>query len=130
MKKKMLLCLCMMCLLTGCLKKDEKVEETPIDESVKLISEKKEELTNKLLEYGKMIYDNDYWLNGNIEPMVYYMTLSEMEERNKYDISMFYNPVTNKKCDKENTRIEFIVKEKTENKTKYEYNPVLDCDFE
>ena len=52
-----------------------------------------------------------------------------MSERNKYDISMFVNPETNKACDVEMTKIEFYIDGKDGNKNIYHYNPVLDCGF-
>lgn len=130
MKKIFIISICLIA-LAGCNKKEKK-EEVKVDETKeeeKIIASKKSELEEKLLEYGKLVYENDTWLNGGIEPFTYFMTLKEMNERNKYDINMFVNPVTGESCNLDNTRVEFIVKEKTTDKTIYEWNTVLDCGF-
>lgn len=124
--KKIGIMLIMLLLVCGCGKKNDKGVEEPktID-----FESKREELNNKLLEYGKLVYENDTWIYGDIEKGVYFMTLKEMSERNKYDISMFVNPETNEACDVETTKIEFYIDGKDGNKNTYHYNPVLDCGF-
>lgn len=125
--KKIILAL-LLIVLTGCSNDCPECEVCePCNNDEEILSAKAEELKNKLLEYGKLIYENDNWLNGNIEAGTYFMTLSEMSERNGYDISMFVNPITNETCDLENTRIEFIVESSTDTETQYSYNTVLDC---
>lgn len=121
--KKISLIILMIVLFAGC--SSTKEDTKPKEE----LGYNKDVLEAKLLEYGKMVYDNDTWLKGGIEPLTYYMTLKEMSERNNYDISMFVNTKTKKPCDPENTKIEFIVSTQTkEGETNYKYNPVLDCD--
>lgn len=124
--KKIGILLITLLLVCGCGKKNDKGVEEPktID-----FEAKREELNNKLLEYGKLVYENDTWIYGDIEKGVYFMTLKEMSERNKYDISMFVNPETNKACDVEMTKIEFYIDGREGNKNTYHYNPVLDCEF-
>ncbi len=120
--KKALIVLVFILMLCGC--QDKKEENNNNDVDVKY-----EEMKDKLIEYGKLIYENDQWLKGGIEPGTYYMNLRDMSERNNYDISMFINPLSNEKCDVDETRIEFIVKDTTtDEKTDYEFNPVLVCD--
>ena len=60
--------------------------------------------------------------------MTYHMSLKEMQDINKYDISMFINPETGKQCDLEKTKIEFVVKSSTSTKTEYSFNPVVVCE--
>ena len=121
--KKIGILLITLLLVCGCGKKNDKGVEEPktID-----FEAKREELNNKLLEYGKLVYENDTWIYGDIEKGVYFMTLKEMSERNKYDISMFVNPETNKACDVEMTKIEFYIDGREGNKNTYHYNSVLD----
>lgn len=120
--KKISVLLLMFLLLCGCNNKKEKTD--PID-----LDAVKKELNNKLIEYGKLIYENDTWIYGDNEPGVYLMNLKEMSERNGYDISMFVNPETKETCNIEKTRIEFYIKGKTGDKNDYYFVPVLDCGF-
>ena len=126
--KKVLLILITILLLTGCSSKNETTEEII---TTKPVVDKKEKLTeaeNILLNYGKLIYENDTWTKGNVQVMTYHMSLKEMQDINKYDISMFINPETGKQCDLEKTKIEFVVKSSTSTKTEYSFNPVVVCE--
>lgn len=99
------------------------------EHNLMLIENKKEELEEKLLEYGKLVYENDGWLNSELKEGTYYMTLKELNEKNGYDISMFTNPITNVECNKNKTRIEFVFEGLENEEFKYHYNTYLECDF-
>lgn len=89
-------------------------------------SNTQDRLEYKLKEYGKKYFENDTWLNGGIAQGVYSVSLQDLEEKLKEDISVFnkYN------CDVENTRVEFVVgKEIEKGKTNFSYNIILDCDI-
>ena len=126
--KKLLLIVIILLITAGCGKCEECEDCQKVLEEYK-IAISKETLENKLIEYGKLVYENDTWLKGGIEPRIYFMTLKELNERNGYDISMFVNPTSKEMCDLENTRIEFIVEEKTQGETIYKFNAKLDCGF-
>lgn len=126
--KKTLLIILILLFATGCGKCETCEDCNKVLEEYK-ITTSKEVLENKLIEYGKLVYENDTWLKGGIEPRTYFMTLKELNERNGYDISMFVNPISKEVCNLENTRIEFIVEEKTQGETKYKFNAKLDCGF-
>ena len=117
----MLLVFCIL-LLCGC----ENTDNNEIsDEEIDL---KYKEMKNKLIEYGKLVYENEQWLNDEAVETTTAMKLKDLSERNGYDISMFVNPETNEQCDLENTRIEFIISDVTDlNHIKYEFNPILVC---
>lgn len=83
-------------------------------------------LKNTLRETAATIFETDEWLNGNVAPDTYVTTLNDLESKLGKDTSLFekYN------CDKENTKVEFIVmKQKKSKQTNYKYNIILDCDF-
>ena len=119
MKKALTILICIF-LLVGCGKDKEKQKQGETEHTINL--------ENKLIEYGKIIYEKDYWLKGGIEPGNYYTTLSRMNETYGLDISMFTNEKTKSPCDTEKTRIEFIVtSKKDDKKTVYKFKPVLSC---
>lgn len=113
--KKIIILITSLFLITGCNKECEVCYSD--------IKYTKEELENQLIVYGKYMYESDYWIN-KASKGTYYMTIKEMYEVNKYDITMFmdYN------CKLDTTKIEFIVKSEYPN-FDYEYNAVLDCEF-
>lgn len=121
MKKILLIILCVM-LLGGCNKnKEEKISEGEI-------ALKYEEMENKLVEYGKLVYENEQWLNDEAVEITTAMTLKDLSDRNGYDISMFVDPKTNKQCDLDASMIEFIITNVNNlEDIKYEFNPVLVC---
>lgn len=84
---------------------------------------------NELLEYGKIIFENDHWLGGDKQPGVYYYPLEDIEKNEFYHFSSFNDPITNQPCDKRLTRVELILKdkEKIENQS-YEIRAVLYCE--
>ncbi len=104
-------------LITGCLKKENKYDK------------EYNAMKEKLIEYGKLVYENYQWLNEETEEGTYFMLLSWLQENNKYDVSMFVNPKTKKPCDFEQTKIEFIYNGINENgEYEYSFNPVIKCD--
>ena len=122
MNKIFLICLCLF-IMVGCDKQlDDNYEQNKVDL-------KYEEMKNKLIEYGKLVYENEQWLNNDSVLIKTHMTLFDLSEKNGYDISMFVNPDTGKQCDLHNSKIEFIILnvDDLEN-IKYEFNPVLVCD--
>lgn len=122
--KKYFVLIVIVLLMCGCGKNESSVKEVDYSSDI-------EAMRNKLIEYGKLIYENDVWIKGNVEPGVYFMTLTDMSEHNGYDISMFVNPKTKEVCDPILTRIEFIVSDKTTTeKTDYEFHPVLSCNLD
>lgn len=127
--KKIILMLLIAMMLVGCSQKCPECSSCEEQINNYKIEQKEKELKDKLIEYGKLVYENDNWLKSGIDAGTYLMTLNELSERNNYDISMFVNPITGAACDKEKTRIEFILKEKADGNPKYEFNPVLDCGF-
>ena len=133
MKKRLLLLFVVLFGMTACKKECPKCECDKCPEynfPVEVVYEEKEkELKQILLDYGKKVYENDRWLNGNIEPSIYYMNLLDLETQ-KYDTSMFVNPVTGTRCDEQETKVEFVVREKTDKKTKYEFRVRLKCYFD
>ena len=69
-------------------------------------------------------------MNGGVEPNSYKVTLGEFKDKGK-DISMFVNPITEEKCNLENTYGRFVVLGELENgKTDYIYDVVLSCEGE
>ena len=135
MKKGLLISLVCILLITGCNEKtnnngDKDKNKTPVVKKLtqEEINLKYDEMKSKLIEYGKLIYENDTWTKGNVQVMTYHMSLKEMQDINKYDISMFINPETGKQCDLEETKIEFVVKSSTSTKTEYSFNPVVVCE--
>lgn len=135
MKKGLLISLVCILLITGCNEKtnnsgDKDKNITPVVKKLtqEEINLKYDEMKSKLIEYGKLIYENDTWTKGNVQVMTYHMSLKEMQDINKYDISMFINPETGKQCDLEKTKIEFVVKSSTSTKTEYSFNPVVVCE--
>ena len=116
--KKFFVILCVL-FLFGCSKNKLTDEE---------INLKYNEMENQLIKYGELVYVNEQWINEDAEPTTSFMTLKEMSEINKYDISMFVNPVTNKKCDLDKTKIIFTIKDVSDlNNIIYEFEPVLVC---
>lgn len=109
-------------LLCGCGNKDiENLSKTDIEL-------KYNEMKDKLIEYGKLVYENEQWLNDDAVEVDTMMQLKDLYERNGYDISMFKNPTTGKQCDLEKTMIEFIITDVSDlTNIKYEFNPVLVC---
>ena len=95
---------------------------------IQIIEEKYNELNNKLFEYLEDIYNNDKWMNGNVEPGIYINTLDDLKNKG-YDISMFVNPITKEQCDLKKTYGRFIILGTTEDgKTDYTYDTYLICD--
>jgi len=85
-------------------------------------------MENQLIKYGELVYVNMQWINDDAEPTSSFMTLKELHEINEYDISMFINPLTNKQCDLEKTKIEFIISDVSDlDNIVYEFVPVLVC---
>jgi len=114
-----------MMLLCGC---GKTVEEKLSNEEIDL---KYREMEDKLIEYGKLVYENEQWLNDDAVETTTAMTLKDLFERNGYDISIFMDPKTNKQCDLTATRIEFVISDVTDlNDIKYEFNPILVCSEE
>lgn len=112
-------------LLVGCQNMTPSNNKLSDDE----INLKYEEMKNKLIEYGKLVYENKQWLNEKSEIITTDMSLRDLSERNGYDISMFVNPETGKKCDLDNSKIEFIISnvDDLEN-IEYKFNPILVCE--
>ena len=118
MRKILLVCLCL--LLVGC------QDNEPFD--IDKINLKYKEMEDKLVEYGKLVFENDQWLNENSQVLNTFMNLRDLFEENGYDISMFINPETNEQCDLDASMIEFIISDVSNvNDIKYEFNPVLVC---
>lgn len=122
---KMIIIICSCLLLLGC---QDNNNNGLTDKEIKL---KYEEMKDKLIEYGKLVYENEQWLNKNSKIVRTYMTLRDLSLNNQYDISMFVNPKTGKKCNLDNTKIEFIISnvDDLEN-IEYKFNPILVCDVE
>lgn len=121
MKKNLLIGILMMLMLVmvGC-DNNNSIEEN--------YDAKYKEMSDKLIEYGKLTYDMYIKNEEMIEPATYPLTLKDMEHVGR-DISMFVNPKTRKECDKTKTKIEFIVKDPIEeNKNNYSFNPIIVCD--
>jgi hypothetical protein len=117
--KKILICLIAIFLIAGCGQKED----------AKNYDQEYQTMKEKLIEYGKLVYENYQWLNDETKNGTYPMTVKELGERNGYDISMFVNPETKKKCNLDKTRIEFIFNGKKADGTyDYKFNPVLDCE--
>ncbi|MEG1015339.1 MAG: hypothetical protein RR228_00575 [Bacilli bacterium] len=90
---------------------------------------KYDELKDKLVSYGTLIYDSYITGKTTLKEGVYSTTIKEMKERIGHDTSMFVNPNTNKSCDTTKTKIELIVKKPLEDgKPNYEFKPTLVCD--
>ena len=93
MKKGLLISLVCILLITGCNEKtnnngDKDKNKTPVVKKLtqEEINLKYDEMKSKLIEYGKLIYENDTWTKGNVQVMTYHMSLKEMKDINKYDI--------------------------------------------
>lgn len=127
MKKLLVLFVCLF-LLVGC-KNDQTGKEPGNGGSGGNTTTAKQLLEQKLIDYGKKIYESDTWTKGGIEPLTYYTTLEEMKTVFGFDISMFVNETTQKPCDADKTRIEFVVtSEKKAAQTTYTLKPVLYCE--
>jgi len=112
-------------LLCGC-GNVEKIDSENLSKNE--IELKYKEMENKLIEYGKLVYENEQWLNENAVEITTAMTLKDLSERNGYDITMFINPETKEKCNIDNTKIEFIINDVSDlNNIKYKFNPILVC---
>ena len=86
------------------------------------------ELYKHMIKYLNDIYNNDNWMNGEVEPSVNVVTLRELKEKG-YDISMFINKKTNKLCDLDLTRGIFeIFGINEDGTTNYEYRFDYKCD--
>lgn len=117
MKLKVIMIIIVTLLFVGCQNKN--IEQLP--------TVNEEKLKAQLQEYARDIFDNA-WTGGGIKEGTYTFTLGELEEYN-FDTSMFKNS-KDKKCDPENTKIEFIVnKQIVPDKTNYELKYYIDCDF-
>jgi len=118
--KKYFIIFLLLFLLSGCDKKEQKIQEEN--------DNKYEQMQEKLIEYGKLVYENDQWLNQDVDTITSVMTLKDLYERNHYDISMFVNPVTGEQCDLEKTKIVFILSGKKSDGTQnYKFEPYVDC---
>lgn len=114
MNKKIGLLLISFLLIVGCTKTKDKLTNN-------------DELYAYLEQYGNKVF-NDAWVNGGIREGTYTVTLKDMEDNLNYDVSIFKN-TKGESCDKEKTKVEFIVNEQIEpNKTNYEFKYYLFCD--
>ena len=50
-----------------------------VDNEESLLEKKYIELNNILYDYMEDIYNHDEWMNGNVDPNVYIVTLSDLE---------------------------------------------------
>lgn len=112
--KKMLLILPCILILVGCQEYDNN-KSTEFE-----INAKYEEMKNKLIEYGKLVYENEQWLNDNSNIVTSYMSLNDLRERNGYDISMFKNSKTGNQCNLDETYVLLEVLDK-QNGDGYKY---------
>lgn len=136
MKKLLLVCL-FLTILTGCQNKDENVldfneslnnnedyENIDINARYNLMNE-------QLISYGKLIFENDEWLNINAKPVTMFVSLTELSEKFNYDVSMFFDPETGVSCNFDNSGIEFIISEViAAEDIDYKFNPILKCDLD
>lgn len=107
--KRTILCIGLLTILTGCDKQDKKLYSD-------------QQLKNTLIEYGQSVYESDSFPNKVPSDNIYTMNLVTLESIEK-DISMFLN----RKCDKEETRIELKIVSEEEN-IRFLYSPILECE--
>jgi hypothetical protein len=94
----------------------------------KIEKEKIEELNSKLMQYAKEIFETEAWTKGGIKEGTYTVTLKDLKEKILVDVSDFKNPITNKLCDMNKTKIDFIVSRQLEpEKTNYKIETTVDC---
>lgn len=89
------------------------------------VSDTENRLEYKLKGYAKVYFGTKEWMNGDVKPDTYTITLEDLSKRLRQDITLFekYN------CDKKNTKVEFVVKPPVvKGKTNYTYVITLDCD--
>ncbi len=94
------------------------------------LSEKQiKELESKLMEQAEEIFITDLWTNGGIKTGTYTLTLRDLKEKMKLDISEFKNPNTKEYCDIDKSKIEFVVSEQKEpDKTNYQLKVAVICE--
>lgn len=110
--KKILLIVLIVFLVVGC------------DSSEKLNNE----LEKKLMNQAKEIFETDAWTKGGINVGTYTLTLRDLKEDMKLDISEYKNSNTDEACDIDKSKIDFIVSEQTEpDKTNYELKVTIVC---
>lgn len=68
----MIIIICSCLLLLGC---QDNNNNGLTDKEIKL---KYEEMKDKLIEYGKLVYENEQWLNKNSKVVRTYMTLRDL----------------------------------------------------
>ena len=79
MRKIFLACLCCL-VLVGCQKNQIFDYKELTDEEINI---KYQEMKDKLIEYGKLIYENEQWLNDNSKIVTTYMTLKDLSKKNE-----------------------------------------------
>ena len=116
MKKKVVsIFLIMLFILSGC--------------TNKVVEDKMETLKKDLNEKAKEIFGTDEWTKGGVKEGTYTVTLRDIKEKMNKDVSEYKNPDTNKECDLDKTKIDFIVStQKEEGKTNYKIKITLVCD--
>lgn len=96
------------------------------------LSEKQiKELKDKLMIQAKEIFETDLWINGGIKEATYTLTLRDLKEKMKLDISEFKNPNTNEFCNIDKSKIDFkVLKQLEPDKTNYKLEVTVVCDEE
>lgn len=97
----------------------------------KLNNKQMKELEEKLMIQAKEIFETELWTNGGIKVATYTLTLRDLKEKMKKDISEFKNPNTNEVCNIDKSKIDFIVLEQVEpDKTNYKLKVTVVCEEE
>ena len=113
--------------------KDEQVENKGNIDSNDITSKdmvvlKYEGMKEKLIEYGKLFYENEEYLNDNSKEVFYFKNLNDLSLEKGYDISMFIDPLSGKQCDLELSGIQFIIRDVSNlDNIIYDFNPLLVC---
>lgn len=87
-----------------------------------------QKMYEKLIEYGKLIYENNEYLNEQSKEVLFFTSLRELSLNKGYDISLFVDPLTLEQCDLDKTGIRFLIKDVSDiDNIIYEFMPLLVC---